>query len=48
MVAGGGEDAVLAAYVPVGDAVLEFRQSIEVDFLGALDGPVFEDAVAAG
>ena len=34
--------------VPAGDAVLELGRAVEVDFLGALDGPVFEDAVAAG
>ena len=48
MVAGGGEDAVLAVGIPAGDAVLEFGWAVEVDFLGALDGPIFEDAVAAG
>ena len=46
--AGGGEDAVLAVGIPTGDAVFEFRRAVEVDFLGALDDPVFEDAVAAG
>ena len=48
MVAGGCEDAVLAVGVPTGDAVFELGRAIEVDFLGTLDGPVFEDAVAAG
>lgn len=48
MLAGGGEDTVLAVGVPAGDAVLEFGRSVEVNFLGALDGSVFEDAVAAG
>jgi hypothetical protein len=47
VVAGGGEDAVLAVGVPTGDAVFEFGWAVEVDFLGALNGPVFEDAVAA-
>ncbi len=47
MVAGAGEDAVLAVGVPTGDAVFEFGRAVEVDFLGALNGPVFEDAVAA-
>ena len=46
--AGGGEDAVLALGVPTGDAVFEFGRAVEVEFLGALNGPVFEDAVAAG
>lgn len=48
VVAGGGENAVLAVGVPTGDAVLEFGRAVEVDFLRALDGPVLEDAVAAG
>ena len=42
-----GEDAVPAFGVPAGDAVLEFGRAVEMDFLGALDGPVFEDVVAA-
>jgi hypothetical protein len=45
--AGAGEDAVLAVGVPAGDAVLEFRRAVEVDFLGALDDQILEDAVAA-
>ena len=48
VVAGGGEDAVLAVGIPTGDAVFELGRAVEVDFLGALDGPVFKDAVAAG
>jgi hypothetical protein len=44
VVAGGGEDAVLAVRIPTGDAVFEFGRAVEVDFLGDLDGPVFEDA----
>jgi len=47
VVAGSGEYAVLAVCVPTGDAVLELGRAVEVDFLGALNGPVFEDAVAA-
>lgn len=47
MMSGGGEDAVLAVGVPAGDAILELGWAVKVDFLGALDGPVFEDAVAA-
>lgn len=42
-----GKDAVLAVGVPSCDAVLEFGRSVEVEFLGALNGPVLEDAVAA-
>ena len=38
---------MLTVGVPAGDAVLEFGRSVEVDFLGVLDGPVFEDVVAA-
>ena len=45
--AGGGEDAVLAVGVPADDAVLEFGRSVESDFLGALDNPIFEDVVAS-
>ena len=48
VVAGGGEDAVFAFGVPTGDAVFELGRTVEVDFLGALDGPILEDAVAAG
>ena len=48
VVAGGGVDAMLAVCIPAGDAVLEFGGAVEVDFLGALDGPVLEVAVAAG
>lgn len=44
--AGGGKEAVPALGVPAGDAVLEFGRPVKVDFLGALDCPVFEDAVA--
>jgi hypothetical protein len=43
-----GEDAVLAFGVPTGDSILEFGWAVEVDLLRALDGPVLEDAVAAG
>ena len=39
---------MLAVGVPAGDAILELGWAVKVDFLGALDGPVFEDAVAAG
>jgi len=39
---------VLAVGVPAGDALLEFGRAVEMDFLRALDSPVFEDAVAAG
>ena len=45
--AGGGEDAVLAVGVPADDSVLEFGWSVEADFQGALDDPVFEDVVAS-
>ncbi len=45
--AGGSEDAVLAVGVPADDAVLEFGWSVEPDFQGALDDPVFEDVVAS-
>jgi hypothetical protein len=38
---------VLALLIPAGDAIFEFRRSIEVDFLGALHGPILEDAIAA-
>jgi len=48
VVASGGEDTVLAVGVPAGDTILELGWAVKVDFLGALDGPVFEDAVAAG
>ena len=46
VVTGCGEDAVLAFGIPTGDAVLEFGRAVEMDFLGTLDGPVLEDAVA--
>jgi hypothetical protein len=42
------EDPVLAFGVPAGDAILEFGRAVEVDLLRALNGPVLEDAVAAG
>ena len=45
--AGSGEEAVLAVGVPARDAVFEFRRSVEVNLLGALHGPVFEDVIAA-
>jgi len=47
VMARGSKDAVLAVGVPAGDAVLEFGLTVEMNFLGALDGPVLEDAVAA-
>ena len=47
VVTSGGEDAVAALGVPAGDAVFELGRAVEVDFLGALDRPVLEDAVAA-
>ena len=48
VVAGGGEDAMPTFGVPASDALLELGRAVEVDFLGALDGPVLEDADAAG
>jgi len=45
--AGTGEDAVLSVGIPPSDAVLEFGRAVEMDFLSALDRPVFEDVVAA-
>ena len=45
--AGSGEEAVLAVGVPAGDAVFELGWAIEVNLLGALHGPVFEDVIAA-
>jgi len=47
-VTGSGVEAVAALGVPAGDAVFVFGDAVVMDFLGALDGPVFEDAVAAG
>jgi len=38
---------VLAVGVPARDAVFDFRGAVKVEFLGALDCPVLEDAVAA-
>ena len=46
--AGGGKEAVLAVGIPARNAVLEFGRAVEGDFLGALDGPVLEDVIAAG
>jgi len=38
---------VLTVSVPMFDAVFEFRGAVELKFLGALHGPIFEDVVAA-
>lgn len=46
--AGGCKESVLAIGVPARNAVLEFGRAVEGDFLGALDGPVLEDVIAAG
>jgi len=39
---------MLAIGIPTGDAFLEFGRAVEMDFLSALNNPVFEDTIATG
>ncbi len=42
-----GEDVVLSIHIPTGETVFEFGRAVKVDFWGALNSPVSENAVAA-